>query len=41
MRDKFDYDFTDHQIKGAMARYNLTTGTMGHFKKGLTSVNSK
>jgi len=34
MRDKFGYDFTDSQIKGAMARYNLTTGTMGYFRKG-------
>ena len=39
MRDKFDYDFTDHQIKGAMTRYNLTTGTMGHFRKGFTPWN--
>jgi hypothetical protein len=39
MRDKFSYDFTDHQIKGAMARYNLTTGTMGHFRKGFTPWN--
>ena len=39
MRDKFDYDFTDHQIKGAMTRYNLTTWTMGHFRKGFTPWN--
>ena len=39
MRDKFGYDFTDRQIKGAMARYKLTTGTMGHFKKGSTPWN--
>ena len=39
MRGKFGYDFTDHQIKGAMARYNLVTGTMGHFKKGFTPWN--
>ena len=39
MRDKFGYDFTDHQIKWAMARYNLTTGTMGHFRKGFTPWN--
>ena len=39
MKDKFNYDFTDQQIKGAMNRYSLTTGTMGHFKKGSTPWN--
>lgn len=39
MRDRFGYDFTDQQIKGAMARCNLTTGTMGHFRKGSTPWN--
>jgi hypothetical protein len=39
MRDKFNYDFTDYQIKGAIARYNLKTGTMGHFRKGSTPWN--
>jgi len=34
MKDKFNYDFTDQQIKGAMNRYNLTTGTTGCFRKG-------
>ena len=39
MKDRFNYDFTDGQIKGAMNRCNLTTGTMGHFKKGFTPWN--
>ena len=39
MKNKFNYDFTDQQIKGAMNRYNLTTGTMGYFKKGFTPWN--
>ena len=39
MNDKFEYNFTDQQIKGAMARYSLTTGTMGHFRKGFTPWN--
>ena len=34
MKDKFDYDFTDQQIKGAMNRYNLRTETTGCFRKG-------
>ena len=39
MKDKFNYDFTDGQIKGAMNRYNLVTGTGGHFKKGFAPWN--
>ena len=39
MKDKFNYDFTDQQIKGAMNRYNLTTGTTGCFRKGFTPWN--
>lgn len=39
MRGKFGYDFTDNQIKGAMTRYKLTTGTMGYFRKGSTPWN--
>ena len=39
MKDRFNYDFTEGQIKGAMNRYNLTTGTMGYFKKGFTPWN--
>ena len=34
MKDKFNYDFTDQQIKGAMNRYNLRTETTGCFRKG-------
>ena len=34
MNDKFEYDFSEGQIKGAMARYKLATGTGGYFKKG-------
>ena len=39
MKDKFNYDFTDQQIKGAMNRYNLTTDTTGCFRKGSTPWN--
>jgi hypothetical protein len=34
MKDKFNYDFTDQQIKGAMNRYSLRTETTGCFRKG-------
>lgn len=39
MKDRFNYNFTDDQIKGAMNRYKLTTGTTGCFKKGSTPWN--
>ena len=39
MNDKFEYDFSEEQIKGAMARYKLATGTGGYFKKGSTPWN--
>ena len=39
MNDKFEYDFSEGQIKGAMARYKLATGTGGYFKKGSTPWN--
>lgn len=39
MNDKFEYNFSEEQIKGAMARYKLTTGTGGYFKKGSTPWN--
>jgi hypothetical protein len=34
MKDKFNYDFTDQQIKGAMTRYKIRTETTGCFRKG-------
>ena len=39
MTDKFAYNFSVQQIKSAMARYNLKTGTTGQFKKGVVSRN--
>lgn len=39
MNDKFEYQFTESQIKGALNRYKLKTGTGGHFKKGSTPWN--
>ena len=39
MNDKFEYNFSEEQIKGAMARYKLPTGTGGYFKKGSTHWN--
>ena len=39
MNDKFEYNFSEEQIKSAMARYNLQTGTGGYFKKGSTPWN--
>ena len=39
MNDKFEYNFSEEQIKGAMARYKLPTGTGGYFKKGSTPWN--
>ena len=39
MNDKFEYNFSEKQIKGAMARYKLPTGTGGYFKKGSTPWN--
>ena len=34
MNDKFEYNFSEEQVKGMMYRNKLTTGTGGHFKKG-------
>ena len=34
MNDKFEYDFSEGQIKGIMARNKLVTGRDVHFKKG-------
>lgn len=34
MKNKFSYDFTDQQIKGAMARYKIRTEATGCFRKG-------
>ena len=39
MNDKFEYDFSEYQIKGMIVRNKLTTGTSGHFKKGSTPWN--
>ena len=39
MNDRFNCDFSEGQIKGAMARYKLATGTGGYFKKGSTPWN--
>ena len=33
MNEKFEYQFTQIQIQSALKRYNLKTGTIGHFKK--------
>ena len=34
MNEKFNHQLSEMQIKGAMFRNNLTTGTGGHFRKG-------
>ena len=39
MNDKFEYDFSEEQVKGMMYRNKLTTGTGGYFKKGSTPWN--
>ena len=39
MNDKFEYNFSEEQIKGMMYRNKLTTGTGGYFKKGTTPWN--
>ena len=39
MNDKFEYNFSEEQIKGMMYRDKLTTGTGGYFKKGFTPWN--
>ena len=39
MNGKFEYNFSEEQIKSAMARYKLPTGTGGYFKKGSTPWN--
>ena len=39
MNDKFEYQFTLEQIKGAMNRNKIKTGLGGHFKKGSTPWN--
>ena len=39
MNDKFEYNFSEEQVKGMMNRNKLTTGTGGYFKKGTTPWN--
>ena len=39
MNDKFEYNFSEEQVKGMMYRNKLTTGTGGYFKKGSTPWN--
>lgn len=39
MNEKFEYQFTEGQIKGALNRYKLQTGLNGNFKKGSTPWN--
>ena len=39
MNDKFKYQFTNEQIKGAIRRYGLTTGRTGRFEKGYIPAN--
>lgn len=39
MIDKFNYDFTMEQIKGALRRYKLNTGFTGRFNKGHAPAN--
>ena len=34
MNKRFKYQFTKSQIRGALSRYNLTSGSDGSFKKG-------
>ena len=33
MNEKFEYQFTESQIKGALNRYKLQTGLNGNFKR--------
>lgn len=39
MNEKFEYQFREEQIKGALRRYGLNTGRTGQFVKGLTPWN--
>ena len=39
MNDKFEYNFSEEQVKGMMYRNKLATGTGGYFKKGSTPWN--
>ena len=39
MNEKFNYDYTKAQIKGALSRYKLKTGFDGRFAKGHTPMN--
>lgn len=39
MNDKFKYNFSKEQIKGAIRRYNLKTGFTGHFHSGSVPPN--
>ena len=39
MNEKFEYDFSEKQVTGAIKRYGLKTGFKGHFKKGFTPWN--
>mgnify|MGYP004446889717 FL=1 len=34
MKEKFDYDFSIEQVRGAIQRYKLDTGLTGQFEKG-------
>ena len=39
MNEKFEYQFVESQIKGALNRYKLKTGLNGYFKKGFVPWN--
>lgn len=39
MNRKFGFDYTQHQIKGAISRYKLNTGRTGRFEKGIVPAN--
>ena len=39
MNEKFNYDYTKAQIRGALSRYKLKTGFDGRFAKGHTPMN--
>lgn len=39
MNEKFEYEFSISQIKGAIGRYKLNTGFNGQFKKGNVPAN--
>lgn len=39
MNKKFEHNFTQQQVKGAIARYKLNTGFTGYFKPGDIPIN--